>query len=461
MVENANFIGGLIRTSPSPQDFKKEGDDHIRLLKAVLLNSILGFSGAALVQGADAGTANSYVLNPPQKLLAYAVGTIVLMTPANMNGGASTINISSLGTRPIRRVDGSDLVNGDLVPGVPVAMAFDGVAFRLLGVTKAYIDQLILSGALPGQEDKDGLPMITDGTNATFRSNFGRAMDEAKGAPIAATPTLNLNSAAGTGNWTPITGAGVSINAITLPAGSERVLYIVSAGNTLVHGANLDLPGKANIVTQAGDRVTVRGDGAGKAVVVDYVRASGRAIVEPTGPGWTLLTPPVTPVEGVAIIDLLNVFTSVYDDYVILFDDISPSAASTFSQIGALTMQFAVAGVLDPANNCRYGSVTESSSSIGRDFVTGLVMRAFSGQPVSTTGGMVRIQNVNGRYKTLSSEGFNVALDNAGGGNAAVQMGGTYLNAQPVTGFRLRITDAAARFGATGSIKIYGIRKAV
>lgn len=465
MTEKATYIGGLIRTSPTPQDFKKLGDDEIRLLKAVLLNTIAGFPGAALVQGADVGTANTYVLNPQQQLMSYTVGTIVLMTPANLNGGDSTLNISSLGARGIRRIDGTVLANGDLVPGVPVLMAYDGTTFRLLSITKAYIDQLILTGTLPGQENNDGLPLITDGTNATFRSNFGRAMDEAKGANIAATPTLNLNSAAGTGNWTHITGTGVTINAITLPAGAERDLIIDSAGNTLAHGVNLDLPGKANIVTQAGDRLTVRGDGSGKAFVVDYVRASGRAVVEQTPPGWVLLTPtPIVPAAGVTAIDFLTGFASTYDDYVVQLDGIMLIPEGAPSSLMAITLRVARGGVVDAGNN--YRSTAPNTSTSAGAGVLFYVAEDIPGS-TATVSASFTLSNTN----SASAHGVELqSFASAPGGTAYAhaRLGMHFNNdvSTPLSGFRLAAVSSPTsggglthKFAAAGTIKIYGIRK--
>lgn len=45
-VESATYISGLDETSPSASDYKYEGDDHMRLLKAVLLNTFPAISGA-------------------------------------------------------------------------------------------------------------------------------------------------------------------------------------------------------------------------------------------------------------------------------------------------------------------------------------------------------------------------------------------------------------------------------
>jgi hypothetical protein len=458
-VENANYIGGLIRTSPTPQDFKKEGDDQIRLIKSVLLNSVLGFPGAVVVQGVDSGAANAYVLNPPQPLLSYTVGTMVLMTPANTNGGASTLNISSLGARPIQRIDGTAVANGDLMPGVPALMAYDGTAFRMLSVTKAYIDSLAQNAALPGQTGNAGKPLITNGTTASFSTSYGVAIDEAKGTAIAATPTLNLNTGTGTGNFTHITGTGVTINAITLPAGAERSLIIDSAGNTFANGATLDIPGAANIATLAGDRLTVRGDGT-KAIVTSYTRANGRAVVEQTAPGWVLLSSAV-PAAGVSVIDFLNVFTSTYDDYVVLLDGISSSTAGS-PGIGDpnITVQVARLGVVDSGLTYMVASFGETASAQSSSVI---VVNGIA-SPSSATWAEILFLNANSTQNHgIETRSFTGSFGSTGRSVARHAAHFNNGSTSPLSGFRLTLiqpgTPGSHVFAATGTIKIYGIRK--
>ena len=76
----------------------------------------------------DSGAANAYVLGavgsrqtPP----SYVNGMKIRYIPANSNTGASTVNVSALGVKNLRRVDGTALQADDLQAGVPVSFQYD------------------------------------------------------------------------------------------------------------------------------------------------------------------------------------------------------------------------------------------------------------------------------------------------------------------------------------------------
>lgn len=58
-------------------------------------------------------------------LTAYSAGMLVVLTPANTNTGAATLNIDTLGALDIFRYGGEALHAGDLVAGVPAYLLLD------------------------------------------------------------------------------------------------------------------------------------------------------------------------------------------------------------------------------------------------------------------------------------------------------------------------------------------------
>jgi len=148
-LESGNYIADLNAANPPGTDPKSQGDDHLRLIKNVLKNSLAGFSGAVLVTGVDGGAVNAYTLTPSTPLLAYAARMIAIISPTIANTGASTINVSGLGAKSLLSVSGAALAANELLPGNIYLAIYDGTAFRLSAVTKQYIDNLVLSGALP------------------------------------------------------------------------------------------------------------------------------------------------------------------------------------------------------------------------------------------------------------------------------------------------------------------------
>ncbi|QGZ42713.1 hypothetical protein IP92_05754 [Pseudoduganella flava] len=148
-LENGQYINDLNPANPAGGDPKSQGDDHLRLLKQCIKDSMPGFTGAVIVGGVATGTANTYVLSPATPLLSYTANTLVAWKPSTTNTGVSTINISGLGARNILQADGTALRPGDL--SQYVLMVDTGTEYRLVGVTKNYVDQLAFSAALPGQ----------------------------------------------------------------------------------------------------------------------------------------------------------------------------------------------------------------------------------------------------------------------------------------------------------------------
>ena len=83
----------------------------------------------------DSGSASTYVLtviSPKQATTAYSNGFRARFVVGNTNTGASTVNVSTLGVKSIKRRDGSALSEGDMVTGDNVILEYDGTDFLLL-----------------------------------------------------------------------------------------------------------------------------------------------------------------------------------------------------------------------------------------------------------------------------------------------------------------------------------------
>lgn len=193
-VESVAYIGDLNPALPGPADPKSEGDDHLRNLKLALAQSLAGYPGAILVTGADGGAANAYTITPSRAIPAYGLRMKVVFSPSVANGGASTINISGIGVKPLRAVDGSELAAGDLVVGAVYAAYYNGAEFRMAAPTKNYIDavrayasQLAFNSALPNQASNAGKGVGTSGTAARWEY-FG-----VKVAPVAGGSLVDAN----------------------------------------------------------------------------------------------------------------------------------------------------------------------------------------------------------------------------------------------------------------------------
>lgn len=118
--------------------------------------------------------------------------------------------------------------------------------------------------------------LVGPGGTVTGDMTFsGAKVNQAKGADVASSGTIDLDGA--TGNLVDVTGT-TTITAITLSAGREAVVRFTGV-LTLTHGASLVLPGSANITTAAGDFAIFRGYAAGVVRCVVYSRATGQSVV--------------------------------------------------------------------------------------------------------------------------------------------------------------------------------------
>lgn len=126
-------------------------DDNHRNIKKALLNAFAGYAGSVLVTGTDGGATNAYTLTPTVSLPSYGLKMVAVFAPTVANTGASTLNISSLGTKNLLSVSGVALLPGDLTVGNIYAAFYDGVQFRLTSVTKNYVDQQAFGAVLPAQ----------------------------------------------------------------------------------------------------------------------------------------------------------------------------------------------------------------------------------------------------------------------------------------------------------------------
>ena len=100
----------------------------------------------------DSGTANTYVLTVVGSREApsgFFTGMRVAFLATNANTGASTINVSSLGSRNIVGIDGtSALASGDISTGQITRLWYDGTNFRLDSSSSSSSKDLIIEGGL-------------------------------------------------------------------------------------------------------------------------------------------------------------------------------------------------------------------------------------------------------------------------------------------------------------------------
>jgi hypothetical protein len=219
-VESVSNIGDLNPAYPTGAEKKSEGDDHIRNIKKGLTQSFAGFTGAILVTGTDGGAANAYTLTPANALTAYGTKMLAVFCPTASNTGASTLNISGLGAKAIVSVSGVALAAGDLTAGRYYTAFYDGTQFRLDNVTQNYVDQIVISGTVPGVNDpaNTGKVFSSTGTTGQWIPLDGR------GSPITAlgnsgTGTVTATYSSAAEGWTLTSTGAFTLTTAGWPSG--------------------------------------------------------------------------------------------------------------------------------------------------------------------------------------------------------------------------------------------------
>lgn len=77
------------------------------------------------------GTANAITCAPSVAITAYATGQAFCFVATNTNSGSTTLNVSSLGAKAVKRPDGGALVGDEITSGQMVAVRYNGTYFEL------------------------------------------------------------------------------------------------------------------------------------------------------------------------------------------------------------------------------------------------------------------------------------------------------------------------------------------
>lgn len=206
--------------------------------------------------GTATGTANALVLTPSTAVSALTSGlTLIFKTGAAANTGAVTINVSSLGNTTTQ-LNGAAMVAGDLEASQWYMATYDGTNY---------------------QTQKIGIPNLIHGFTADADITMsGASIVEAEGAAVASAATTNIWAT--DGNTVHVTGTTTITSFGTAPQAGAWQKIVFDDALTLTHGANLNLPGSANIPTAAGDFAFVYADTTTQFDVL-YFKKDGTPVV--------------------------------------------------------------------------------------------------------------------------------------------------------------------------------------
>lgn len=289
-IETATKISELDAANPvGASDLPSTIDDHIRLIKTVLKADAASTSGGAGVYvGTVGGTADAITLAPTAPILAYAAGLSYAWIASGANTGATTLAVSGLAAKAVKKNGTTALAAGDIPSGALVRATYDGTNFQIT--------------------------VVADRATLGVTAGSAQQVDQAVTAWTRATTTALGTTLQGTLSDTSATVTGFS----GMVAGLTYKFRSLGAGILAHHATNLIITQTgASITTEAGDTGEIYALTATTCRIINYVRASGKPLVGAqldTSQVWTgrQSSLPVTVNDGASItLDLVNLYSAV------------------------------------------------------------------------------------------------------------------------------------------------------
>jgi hypothetical protein len=263
--------------------------------------------------GVDTGSANNYLLTAATPYTTYQNGELVFFVPANTNTGPSTININGLGVIPITTITGGALTAGQIIAGIVTELIYFNGAFQFLSIGNVF-----------------GVGVGT----------FGAEI------PLTAAATTDLGT---TPNHNVAVNGTTTITSFGSNASTVAPIYIVrfTGSLTLTNSTSLQLPGNANIVTQAGDSLLAEYFGTGVWKVLAYFSATGTVNNSKIKPGDTSITSNATLTADPDLVsNALTVGRYSYE-LMLIFDSVAAGAGFKFQNTGSAVDSRGISPVLE------------------------------------------------------------------------------------------------------------------
>lgn len=189
-LETGSYISALVATNPTASDPKSQGDDHLRFVKAKILETFPSVTGAVTPTHTELNYVDGVTSAIQTQLDALTAAKAPIASPTFTGAVTIPSGASIAGFAPLA----SPTFTG--TPTAPTATV--GTSTTQIATT-AFVAATGLSTALPGQSGNAGKFITTDGTNASWGDPFapGTAMLFAQtAAPTGWTKSTTHNNKA-------------------------------------------------------------------------------------------------------------------------------------------------------------------------------------------------------------------------------------------------------------------------
>ena len=188
----------------------------------------------------DTGSADAYAIAPSPAITAYAAGQRFAFIAANASTGASTVDVSGLGTKAIQ-YQAAALTGAEIKAGALIVVEYDGTQF-----------QMISPSALPASVVDDTTPQL-----GGFLDPNGKFIGTALGTTVASVAGDTDIWANFDGNVIHISGTNAMTDLGTPKEAGDFMWCIADAACSFVDSATITCPGDTNYTCAAGDLILV------------------------------------------------------------------------------------------------------------------------------------------------------------------------------------------------------------
>jgi hypothetical protein len=403
-------------------------------------------NGAFIWGGTAGGSADALTISLSPSLTAYSTGQKFrfLSGASPSTSTTPTLNINGLGAKTIVRRDNSACVSGEIPASTLIDVVYDGTNFRLA------------SAPVMGTSSITTLGTVTTGTwNATVIAgqyggtgvaNTGKTItlggNISTGAAITTTGALTTGGALTTANAFTTSGNF----ALTLTTTNTTNVTLPTSGTLAVTTQALDTFGACTDVTT--NNVSTTAHGLCPKLpnnTTTFLRGDG-SFAAPAGSAYVFITS-LTPTAA-ATLDLLNVFSATYDNYMIVGEGLT---IGTTAQ--TITMRLATGGSADAGSN--YFQVT--ATGMGTEVTaTSTSVNVIANMTNGTLGGnfVAYVTNANDATRSKMITIFSQGQRSTTPGHIMDMRLCTYVATNTVSGIRLLV--GSGNFGTTGKIYVWG-----
>lgn len=196
----------------------------------------------ALQNGGDyatsGGAANAYILTIDAQIAAYAAGQIFKFKANFANTDAATLNVNAIGAKTIKKSNGNDLTQNDILNGQLVTVIYDGTNLQMVSTQGKIISKF-------GGDGSDGALSIAAGTTTinlggarVFEKNYTNISITGTGSLAFSNPHANgtLIILRATGNVTITSNAAATVDVRAMGAAGGATTTVAGAGANGTNG---------------------------------------------------------------------------------------------------------------------------------------------------------------------------------------------------------------------------------